>query len=234
MIKVTALIVAGGQGLRMQLATRKQYLRLEGVPILQRTLRVFDHCQAIDDICLVIPETDHDYCLEHVVIPASLSKSCIMIAGGDERQQSVYNGLCSMNASPEDIVVIHDGVRPFISDYHIRACIESAVRYGASLLAVPVSDTLKKIDLNGYIEKTIDREMLWAAQTPQVFQYGLIKRAHDLALKNQVIATDDSSLVETIGGTVKLIPGSRKNIKITTQEDLVIAEILLKDINKIG
>jgi 2-C-methyl-D-erythritol 4-phosphate cytidylyltransferase len=229
MRRTTALIVAGGQGLRMQLDIRKQYLDIDGQPIISRTLQIFDQCEEISDICLVIPESDHDYCRTRIIDPMNLVKPCKLVSGGAERQNSVYNGLLSLDLKPDDIVVIHDGVRPFVTDYHIRACIEGAVISGASILAIPLSDTLKLSDSDGNIKKTIDREMMWAAQTPQVFQFNLIKRAHELAFRNGVIATDDSFLVEVLGGSVKIIPGSRKNIKITTREDIVLATSLLNE-----
>jgi 2-C-methyl-D-erythritol 4-phosphate cytidylyltransferase len=231
MRRTTALIVAGGQGLRMQLDVRKQYLDLHGLPIISRTLQIFDQCVDISDICLVIPASDHEYCRSRIIEPMNLVKPCTLVSGGEERQNSVYNGLLSLDLNADDIVVIHDGVRPFVTDYHIRACIEGALISGASILAIPLSDTIKLVDPEGNIKRTIDREMMWAAQTPQAFQFNLIKRAHELANRNGVSATDDSFLVEVLGGIVKIIPGSRKNIKITTREDIVLATSLLNENN---
>lgn len=223
-----ALIVAGGQGLRMQMAVRKQYLELEGRPVLQHTLMVFDRCKLIDRIILVVPPSEDSYCKKMIVEPACLSKDIRLVQGGAERQDSVYNGLVSVDPGANEIVVIHDGVRPFVEEHHISNCIQAAQDFGASVLAVPVSDTIKHSDHNGCIDKTIDRNNLWAAQTPQAFRYNLIREAHDLAIKNHIRGTDDASLVEAQGYAIKLVQGSRNNIKITTQEDLVFASSLIQ------
>lgn len=228
-MKTTALIVAGGKGLRMNLSVRKQYLEFEGLSVLGHTLKVFDACPVIFDICLVVPGPDMDFCQQSIVTPLSLSKPCHLVPGGDERQQSVYNGLQSLSLDPPDLVVIHDGVRPFVKDQHIRDCVESAKVCGAAILAVPVSDTLKLDDGGAMIEKTLDRRKIWAAQTPQVFAYELIRKAHETALRNNIRATDDASLVENLGKKVKLVQGSRNNLKITTQEDIFLARNLIRD-----
>lgn len=229
-MNITAIIVAGGQGLRMRIPLRKQYLELDGIPVLAHTLKTFDACPLISDICLVIPKEDHDFCLKCIVAPLFPSKPVRLVSGGNERQQSVYNGLRSLDLKPDDVVVIHDGVRPFVTEQHIRDCIDSARECGAAILAVPVSDTLKVADGHGMIEKTIDRHRIWAAQTPQAFVFELICEAHESAIRNHWIGTDDASLVESLGKKVKLIQGSRNNLKITTQEDVVLAKNLLKDI----
>ncbi len=231
-MNITAVIVAGGSGLRMQSSIRKQYLELDGLPVLSHTLKVFFDCPLISTICLVIPREDHDYCMNNVVNPLSPVKPFSLVDGGAERQQSVYNGLKSLSLNPEDLVVIHDGVRPFVSAMNIRDCVESAITHGAAILAVPVSDTLKAEDSNGTIDKTLDRNRVWAAQTPQVFSYGLICSAHEAAISTRLVATDDSSLVEAIGWKVKLVPGSRINMKITSPEDLVLAGCLSRSLKK--
>ena len=231
-MKVTAIIVAGGQGLRMETAVRKQYLELDGIPVLQHTLRVFSMCPVISDICLVIPHSDHDYCREFIVSPLGSLKPVHLVSGGDERQQSVYNGLKSLNLSEDDIVVIHDGVRPFVSCSSITECSETAKHWGAAILAVPVSDTLKISGQGSLIEKTLDRNKVWAAQTPQAFKFGLIQRAHQSAISNHFTGTDDASLVEALGAPVKLVTGNRYNLKLTTQDDLLLASGLLKESKK--
>lgn len=229
-MNISAIIVAGGSGLRMQSAIRKQYLEIGGRAILGHTLSVFVNCSLISDICLVIPIEDHDYCMEHVVKPLHSSKPIRLVEGGAERQQSVYNGLKSLDLMPDDLVVIHDGVRPFVTEDLIRACVDSARDGGAAILGVPVSDTLKEEASDGTIRKTLDRKKIWAAQTPQVFSYGLIRTAHEAAIQNQRAATDDSSLVESLGYTVKLVQGSRVNLKVTSPEDLSLARSLVKDL----
>lgn len=222
-----ALIVAGGQGLRMQMAVRKQYLEIEGKPLLHHTLTVFDRCAAIDRIILVVPASDRDFCRQQIVETAGLSGDVLLVDGGEERQQSVHNGLRAMTSDLDDIVVIHDGVRPFIEERHIIDCIQAALACGASVLGVPVSDTIKQSDADGHIKRTIDRSHLWVAQTPQAFRYGLIRKAHDDAERQGMRATDDASLVEALGLPVTLVPGSRKNIKITTKEDLAFVSSLI-------
>jgi 2-C-methyl-D-erythritol 4-phosphate cytidylyltransferase len=222
-----ALIVAGGQGLRMQMTVRKQYLDLRGRPVLHHTLRVFDESPVIDRIVLAVPSSDLEFCLRTLVPDAGLVREVRVIEGGAERQQSVYNGLCAMEADPEDIVVIHDGVRPFVEPGHIEDCVRCARENGAAILAVPVSDTIKRADADGNIAQTIDRHGLWAAQTPQAFRYHLIRTAHDDAARRGLSATDDAALLEMKGLRVTLVPGSRNNIKITTPEDLLLAEALM-------
>lgn len=221
-----ALIVAGGQGLRMQMEVRKQYIQFNGQPVLFHTLCVFDRSPAIESIFLVVPRDDMAFCRENIVASLQSPKEIRLVEGGDERQQSVYNGLAAISCDPDEIVLIHDGVRPFVQLNHIEACVEAAKYVGAAVLAVPVSDTIKRSDADGTIEKTIDRNRLWAAQTPQAFRYGLIRNAHDGALKSGMAVTDDSALIEASRHPVKLVAGSRNNIKITRPEDLDLASAL--------
>ncbi|OQW96597.1 MAG: 2-C-methyl-D-erythritol 4-phosphate cytidylyltransferase [Desulfobacteraceae bacterium A6] len=223
---VYAVIVAAGKGVRMKCTTLKQYLELEGVPLLSITLKAFDKCSLIDEIILVVPSGDIGFCLEKIINPAGIQKKVTPVAGGLKRQDSVYNGLLAVDEKVST-VVIHDGVRPFINPSIIEECIREAVLHGACILGLPVSDTLKLADGSGYIKKTLERDSVWLAQTPQAFDYSLIKKAHDRARKEGFKGTDDASLVERIGEKVKIIRGSIENIKITTPEDLVIARAIL-------
>lgn len=224
----TAIIVAGGSGTRMNTSVKKQYLPLLGISVLRRTLDTFNSCEDIDRICLVVPEEDIPYCNENVLNKLKSVKDIFLVAGGHERQQSVYKGITFYEDSGEnDIIVIHDGVRPLISNNAIKSCINGAKEYGASIIAVPAFDTIKKSGSENYIEKTLNRKHIWLAQTPQAFKYRIIKKAHDYAIKNKIQGTDDASIVELIGVRVKLITGCRTNIKITTNEDLIIAEALI-------
>ena len=224
----TAIIVAGGSGVRMNAAVRKQYMPIGNLPILCRTIMSFASSKKIEDIVLVVPENESEYCRRHILslLDSGLQERITLTPGGKERQASVYNGLLAVG-DVEGIVCIHDGVRPFVLPLQIDACIESAEKHGAAILATPASDTLKKIDNNGRIVKTPARENIWLAQTPQVFRYDLIRDAHERALKDNFMGTDDASLVERLGGIVKICPGSRLNIKITTPEDLQLAEAFL-------
>jgi 2-C-methyl-D-erythritol 4-phosphate cytidylyltransferase len=225
MTTVSAIIVAAGKGRRMKAEAPKQYLMLDGLPILSRTLLAVDACPEVDDICLVVPESDMAYCRAAVLAPVRLRAPVKMVAGGAQRQESVYNGLRSL-AHDDGIVLIHDGVRPFVRPDEIRCCIDAAKIHGACIPGLPVSDTLKAVGDGGDIIKTIDRDRLWRAQTPQTFQYRLIKDAHEKAKRNGVTGTDDASLLERIGETVRVVPGSIFNIKITTPEDLKMAEAI--------
>ncbi|MFO7665722.1 MAG: 2-C-methyl-D-erythritol 4-phosphate cytidylyltransferase [Desulfobacterales bacterium] len=224
---VYAVIVAAGKGIRMNSATRKQYLELEGTPLLSITLRAFDKCSLIDEIILVVPPGDIVFCLEKVISPAGIQKKVIPVAGGLKRQDSVYNGLLAVHEK-KSTVVIHDGVRPFVTPSSIEECIREAVKHGASIVGMPASDTLKLADGSGYIKKTLERDFVWLAQTPQAFEYGLIKKAHDSARKEGFEGTDDASLVERLGEKVRIIKGSANNIKITTPEDLEAAKYMLQ------
>jgi len=238
-MKVTALIVAGGKGLRMKQKIRKQYLNLVDSPVFVHTLRVFDQLNEIDDICLVVPETDVDYCRSLILGLPDLKKEIDLTPGGRERQDSVYNGLRVIRATNdrEDIVVIHDGVRPFVSPGHIKECISEAGKSGACILGVPAFDTLKRVDMVrntdkiGKIDKTVQRDSIWLAQTPQAFKCALIMEAHESAKADGYYGTDDASLVEYLGHPVKIVCGSKYNIKITTKEDLLLAEAIFQIIN---
>lgn len=227
----SAIIVAGGKGLRMNTATRKQYLLLDGIFIISHTLMAFDTCPDIDRIYLVIPQDDHEF-VKNTVLPQSrLQKPVSVVAGGAERQASVYNGI--MAAAPgTDIAVIHDGVRPFAGPELISECINGALSTGACIPGTDAVDTVKTVDDSGCIEKTLDRTEIRLAQTPQAFRYDLVKYAHEKALSDNFQGTDDASLVEYIGGKVRLVQGSRLNIKITSKEDLVIAEAIFRSLKR--
>lgn len=222
-----AIIVAAGKGVRMNRPTPKQYLELEGIPLLSITLRVFNKSSLIDEIILVVPPSDIGFCLEKIINPANMQKKVIPVAGGLKRQDSVYNGLLAID-DKESTVVIHDGVRPFVSPDQIEECTKQAVLHGACILGLPVSDTIKFVNGLEYIEKTLKRDSVWVAQTPQAFDYSLIKKAHDRAREEGFIGTDDASLVERLGEKVRIIRGSTNNIKITTPEDLALAKGMLQ------
>lgn len=222
---VTAIIVAAGQGSRMQGAQRKQYLSLAGLPILTRTLMVFDRCEPVRVIILVVPQDDIDFCRANILEPAELTKEVRLTPGGEHRQESVFNGLKNVDANCS-IVVIHDGVRPFVRNEQLIACINGARESGACIMGIPAHETIKQIDSSGRIIQTLSREDIWLAQTPQAFRQELIRRAHELARKDGLFATDDAALVERLGATVKILQGSRTNIKITINEDLEMAQWL--------
>jgi 2-C-methyl-D-erythritol 4-phosphate cytidylyltransferase len=224
---VAAIIVAAGKGVRMQDSMRKQYLPLAGLPILAHTLTVFGKCDLVSDIYLVIPRDDFDFCREHILNRIKLVGNVNLVAGGARRQDSVYRGLQQIDPDCS-IVIIHDGVRPIVQHDQIAACINGAGKFGSCILGIPVYDTLKQVDKSGNIVNTTARDAIWLAQTPQVFRYELIKKAHDQARMDGYQGTDDASLVERMGAAVRIIHGSRSNIKITNKEDLKIARALLE------
>ena len=225
--KVYAIIVAAGKGIRMSDAVRKQYIALAGIPMLSRTLGVFNRCELIDRIVMAVPEEDIDFCRNEIVPAANMKKEPTLVIGGAQRQDSVYNGLKTIETD-NGVVLIHDGVRPFVKSEHLTACINGAHEHGACILGIPAFDTVKHVNATNEILQTQKRDTLWLAQTPQAFQLKLIKKAHEIARQEGFMGTDDASLVENLGEAVKMIPGSRSNIKITDQEDLKLAQALLQ------
>lgn len=223
-----ALIPAAGMGKRMGASINKQYLRLAGMPIVAHTLQLFETAPFIDAIYLVIPEDEIPYCREHVVEAYGFQKIVAIVPGGTERQHSVRNGLDAMRSlvSDNDVIIIHDGVRPFVSREMLSESIEIAVCNDGALTAVAAKDTIKIVE-DGVVVSTPSRETLWQAQTPQSFRFGIIDQAHRLAYQDNFLGTDDASLVERNGGIIRIAKGSYRNIKITTPEDLVLAEAFL-------
>ncbi len=230
--KSIALIPAAGMGKRMGASINKQYLQLNGLPIVARTISVFENSSLIDSIYLVIPEAEIPYCRKHVVEACGFKKVVEIVPGGKERQNSVMNGLSAMRnrVSDNDIILIHDGVRPLVTEAILRESIAVARNRDGALVAVPVKDTIKSVH-NGIVQSTPVRENLWQAQTPQSFRYGVIHAAHLSAAADGFCGTDDSSLIERTGGKVYIINGDYRNIKITTPEDLILAETFLAGIN---
>lgn len=228
----SVIIVAAGKGIRMNHSERKQYLLLGDLPILAHTLLAFDACEEIKRILLVLPKEDIGFCHKTVVSPLKLRNSVELIPGGRTRQDSVRNGLMAVGPGDDRIVLIHDGVRPFVRPEQMTACINTAKESGSCILGIPAYDTLKKADSSGRIERTLERSAVWLAQTPQAFQYDLIITAHEAAKKENYTGTDDASLVERLGETVTIIKGSRFNIKITTPEDLILAKAIIEIVKR--
>lgn len=224
---VSAIIVAGGKGIRMRAPVRKQYLMLDGRPILSHTVNRFTTCGYCDHVILVIPPEDSVYCRSEVLSRVEHAEMVTVVSGGAERQDSVYSGLNAV-PSTDGIVLIHDGVRPFVTRNQIQDLIACAAEKGACMLGIAAFDTLKEADARGCIQRTLDRNNVYLAQTPQAFQYHLIKKAHEIARERNFTGTDDASLVEQSGHDVFILPGNRDNIKITAPEDLKIAEAIIK------
>jgi 2-C-methyl-D-erythritol 4-phosphate cytidylyltransferase len=225
-MQVSAIIPAAGSGARMG-GIKKPYMDLAGKPILAHTLTIFQQCPLVNSIVVVTAKDDEARCVQDVVTAYGIDKSLSIVAGGDTRQESVFNALQELSSNT-DVVVIHDAVRPFVTEEMILQSIDNANQYGSAIVAVPVKDTIKESDDDGFVMKTLDRYRLWAIQTPQTFKYDLIMKAHLYARDNSIQATDDAFLIEQIGHKVKLIMGSYENIKITTPEDIVIAKAILE------
>lgn len=226
-MKTNVVLVSAGKGLRFMDGKKKQFFPLAGKPILAHTLDRFEKSPLIDKILLVVGEQDMEYCLEEIVEKYGYRKVSRIIPGGKERQDSVRNGV---DAVPEDveIIMIHDGVRPFITEELIEQSIRLAIRSKAVVAAVPVKDTIKEVNPGGSVVKTLERNALWQIQTPQTFQAGVIKKALRQASEDGFYGTDDASLVERLGVEVHIVQGSYRNIKITTPDDLLFANLLLQ------
>jgi 2-C-methyl-D-erythritol 4-phosphate cytidylyltransferase len=225
-MSVIVLIPAAGMGSRMGSAVHKQYLTLAGRPILAHTLALFDAHPAIDHIYLISPVAEVVYCQTEIVDRYGFVKVRGVVGGGRERQESVRLGLEACAGVPGDVIVIHDGVRPFFPARLIEPLLATAGRVGACLLGVPVKETVKVVERER-VTATPDRRTLWLAQTPQVFRYELLVAAHRSALEEDFLGTDDASLVERLGAPVAILHGSYRNIKITTPEDLALARTFL-------
>jgi 2-C-methyl-D-erythritol 4-phosphate cytidylyltransferase len=226
-MKADAIIVSAGKGQRFMEGKKKQFYLLADKPILVHTLDQFETCPLIRSILLVVGQEDMDYSLKEIVEQYKYRKIAQIIPGGKRRQDSVKNGIDAL-AKDVEIVVIHDGVRPFVTKAMIEDSIHSAERFGAVILAMPVKDTIKIANPNGTVLKTLDRDALWQIQTPQAFQARLLREAYYKAMEDGFMGTDDASLVERLGVKIHILPGSYTNIKITTPEDLILANLFLK------
>lgn len=224
---ICAVIVAGGSGSRMQAQVKKQYLHLHGRPILSHTLVAIDRHADVDQITLVVPEEDLKQCRKSILSPLSLNHDVRLVGGGGRRQDSVLNGLNALDGD-DGVVMIHDGVRPFVRTSLMDRCLAGVNATGACIPVIPATDTLKRVDANGVIVGTLDRRHIRLAQTPQTFSTALIRRAHRLAEQQGFIATDDASVAEFAGETVIVVPGDTDNIKITTPHDLLAAQSILE------
>jgi 2-C-methyl-D-erythritol 4-phosphate cytidylyltransferase len=222
---VSAIITAGGKGLRMKIKIFKQYIKIKGEPILSRTIRIFESVEQIKEIILVVPKGEIDFCKAKILSYVHKKNKIKITEGGVNRQDSVYNGLKKVEYK-NGIALIHDGVRPFVSPTDIKKCIKKAKECGAAILAVPATDTLKQVGSDNFIEKTVPRDTIWMAQTPQAFKYSLILSAYEKIYKNKTIDTDDASKLERNGVKVAVVKGDGLNIKITRPEDIKLANFL--------
>ncbi|MEA3328686.1 MAG: 2-C-methyl-D-erythritol 4-phosphate cytidylyltransferase [Candidatus Omnitrophota bacterium] len=227
MIEISAIVPAAGKGERMAGKKAKPYLILVDKPILAHTLLSLEKIHEIKEIIVVVSSANKVVCRRQIINKYSLKKVKKIVTGGSSRTQSVYRGLEELDPGC-DLVLIHDGIRPFVTSDIIRKVAWKAVDCGAALSAVPVISTVKKADQRLVVDRTLIRNRLWLAQTPQVFRRDLIQRAYCLAHKSKKISWDDAGLVEAMGHPVKLVKGEADNIKITTPRDLLLAELILR------
>lgn len=227
-MKISAIIVAAGKGKRMGMNYNKQYILLANKPIVAHTVEVFENMNLIDEIILVVGKGEVDLVKGSIIDKYNFKKVVHVLEGGAERQDSVYNGLKAVS-NDCSIVLIHDGARPFVESNIIEEGITVAKESGASVVAVPVKDTVKIVNENMEVSHTPNRETLWAVQTPQIFKYKLLLDAYEKLQNSNMKFTDDAMLIEKLGHIVKIIKGSYENIKITTPEDLILGEGILKN-----
>jgi 2-C-methyl-D-erythritol 4-phosphate cytidylyltransferase len=221
-----AIIAAAGAGSRMAGDRPKQFLQLAGVPIIFHTLKPFEQCDSIQEIIVVLPAAESADFLA-LVQKYGVKKLSRVVPGGTTRAESVWRGLLAIRGATAEIIAVHDGVRPFVTAEEIDRTVAAARSHGAAILVAPAIDTIKEVD-GGAVVKTLERRQLCHALTPQCFRYELLRRAYERADVQDPAITDDSSLVEQLGEPVTIVEGSSRNIKITTQRDLLIAEAFLK------
>lgn len=225
---VSVIIAAAGMSNRMGSKINKQFIVIDNKPILAHTIEKFEACKYVDEIIVVSKEQEVEYCRKEIIRKYGYRKVTNIIKGGKERQDSIYNGIMALNERT-DIVLTHDGARPFVRMESIVNGIKGALDYGSCVIGVPLKDTIKVIEEDNQVHHTPNRALLWAAQTPQCFQIDLLKEGYEYAISEGILGTDDSSLVEKKGYPVKMIMGNYDNIKITTPEDLVVAQSIAKD-----
>jgi len=227
MSKVTALIPAAGMGKRMGKTVAKQFLPLGDKPMLAHTLLTFQNLPEVDEIIPILSQEDMEICLRDIIERYHISKVKTLVVGGRERQDSVANGLHKIEKDTA-VVLVHDGVRPFVTPDLIKEAIRLAKKGECIAAGVPIKDTIKEVDADGFVRHTLDRNRLWSIQTPQAFPAKTLKRVYEESFARKIYGTDDATLVERAGIKVRVIMGSYENIKITTPEDLLLAEEILR------
>ena len=239
-MKVFVIIPAAGLGTRMSAVSAgnrsktKQFLELQGTPILFHTLRKFAANPRVDEIVVALRKNEVDG-FQKQAARAGLNKAVRIVEGGEHRQNSVANALAALSAAPDDIVLVHDAVRPFVDDDTINGVIEGVKKYNAAIAGIPAVDTVKQVDRTAdgaVVLATVPRERMVMAQTPQGFRFGLLKKAFDDAMADGFLGTDEASLIERAGGAVHVVMGSPRNLKITTPGDLELAEFFLAQENR--
>ncbi len=233
-MKTVAIVLSAGKGKRMGGKVPKQYLNLGGKPIIYYSLKTFEE-SFVDEVVLICAEGEEEYCRKEIVIKYGFSKVVKIVTGGRERFNSVYNGL--MAASGCDYVFIHDGARPFVTHHVLDRCLHYVEKYRAAVAAVPAKDTIKIENGDGFVKSTPERSLVWMIQTPQVFDFHLIRDAYEKLIEQEdrlrgagVSVTDDTMVAKMFSDVdAKLVESTYSNIKITTPEDLILAEAILKN-----
>ncbi len=225
--KVYTIVPAAGSGTRIGGKVKKQFLPLKGKPIIIHTLQRFEHCPDVDEILVAVPESDI------VEIEALLSRYRIhkvskAIVGGKKRQDSVHYALERMSPRGEDIILVHDAVRPFVDPKRISQVVKACKEFDAAVVAVQPKDTIRRSAGGGFFDQTLDRTALWLVQTPQAFKARILLKAYEEARRDKFYSTDEAALVERIGVKARIVEGSYDNIKITTREDLELGELILE------
>lgn len=225
--KVSVIVPAAGSGSRIGGAVKKQFVLLGTKPVLVHTLQRFELCPDVDEVAVAVPE-EAIVETEKLVKQYRLHKVHRVVAGGAKRQDSVLYVLRRLTLNDSDIVLVHDGVRPFIEPKRISQLVKSCREYDAVVLAVQPKDTIRRSNGGGFFDQTLDRSALWLIQTPQAFKAGLLRKAFEVAQRTKFSSTDEAALVERLGVKVKILEGTYDNIKITTKEDLELGALILE------
>ncbi len=225
--KTSVIVAAAGLSRRFSADSKKQFTLLDGKPLIVHCLNTFNSIPHVSEIVVVAPE-DELSSTKNIIDENSIDKVCCITKGGKERRNSVYNGFCKLSTDTE-IVIIHDAARPFVTEKIVEKTLNDCIKNGASISAIPINDTIKKITSNRKIEKTLPREKLWRAQTPQIFKFDILKTVYSKADLKNSLATDESQLVEENGFEVNVSLGSEYNIKVTTTDDLHYAQYIIEN-----
>lgn len=225
------VVAAAGKGTRMKSGINKQYMLLNSRPVLSYSLDFFEQMEIVEEIVVITGENELDYCEHEVIRRYNYKKVSAVLPGGKERQDSVLAGLHKLGADT-NLVAVHDGARPLLSSGVFFRLVKEAEEWGAAVPGIASKDTLKMVDSQGIVSQTMDRSIIFAVQTPQIFRYAELSAAYQKAYEDNFMGTDDASLFERYIGQVKVVEGDYNNLKITTPEDLVIAEALLKSQRK--
>ena len=226
-MKIFAVIPSGGTGSRANASMPKQYIRFDGKELIAHTLEIFQNCDLIDEIAVAV-QKDYSILLKEIKEKYSLTKLANIIEGGEERQYSVFNALKSLNASNEDLIVVHDAVRPLLPPDVLTSAIDAAKESGSAVVALKAKDTL--IQGNETVTAYVDRKEYYYAQTPQIFSYKILTEAMTKANEDKFLGTDESMLVHRLGHKIRIVEGSSLNFKITSRDDIKLFQKITEHI----